>query len=425
VRVTDHNDWRAVLTGKLLILNARLLEPGPSELTGESWLEIADGRIAATGGGRPPQAGQDDTRLDAAGATIMPGLIDAHVHLLMTTLDAREAASWTPGYATVRALAEAGRMLRRGFTTVRDVGGADRGMARAIEEGLATGPRLVHGGKALSQTGGHGDMRAAADDTLPCCQHQPGFARIADGADAVRAAARDEFRKGAAHLKLLVSGGVASPHDEISAVQYGQQELESAVDEAANHNAYVTVHAYHPRAILRALHAGARCVEHGNLLDDECVNVLRERDAFLVPTLVTYEQLATNGRELGLSERSFDKLNEVAGAGLTALEVASRAGVNIVFGTDLLGPMQAAQLREFTLRAKVQRPAEIIRAATSTAARLLGMAGEIGTLAPGSHADLLVLSGDPLSDIGVLTSPQRYLRCVIKGGQVLTIAGPP
>jgi imidazolonepropionase-like amidohydrolase len=411
------------LPGRLLIINARLLEPGASELTGESWLEIADGRIMATGGGNPPPARDDGRSLDAAGATVMPGLIDAHVHLLMTTLDTREAASWTPGYATVRALAEAGRMLRRGFTTVRDVGGADRGMARAIEEGLAAGPRLIHGGKALTQTGGHGDMRAAGDDTLPCCQHQPGFARIADGADAVRAAARDEFRKGAAHLKLLVSGGVASPHDEISAVQYGQQELEAAVEEAANHNAYITVHAYHPRAIVRAVRAGARCVEHGNLLDDECLRVLRERDAFLVPTLVTYEQLAAHGRELGLSDRSLGKLTEVADAGLAAVEAASRAGVDIVFGSDLLGPMQAAQLREFTLRAQVQRPAEIIQAATSTAARLLGMSGEIGTLAPGSHADLLVVTGDPLADIAVLTSPQDYLRWVIKGGKVVSPAG--
>jgi imidazolonepropionase-like amidohydrolase len=411
------------VTAALLIINARLLEPEAGELTGPSWVEIADGRIAATGGGSPPGAGPEAKVLDAAGGTVMPGLIDAHVHLMLTTLDSRDAATWTPGYATARGLAEAGRMLRRGFTTVRDVGGADRGMARALAEGLAPGPRLIHGGKALTQTGGHGDLRAAGDDSLPCCQARPGFARIADGADAVRAAARDEFRKGAAHLKLLVSGGVASPNDEISSVQYSEEELRAAVDEAENHNKYVTVHAYHPRAIGRALRAGVRCVEHGNLIDDDSIALLRERGAFLVPTLVTYEQLAARGRELGLGRASYDKISEVRDAGLDALARASRGGVSVVFGTDLLGPMQGAQLDEFTIRAQVQPPADIIRSATSTAARLLRMDGQIGTLASGSHADLLVLSGDPLTKLGVLTSPSEYLRYVIKAGQITGVAG--
>jgi imidazolonepropionase-like amidohydrolase len=411
------------VTARLLITNVHLLEPEAGALTGESWVEIADGRIAATGTGRPPAASDGVAVLDGAGATAMPGLIDAHVHLLMTSLDEADTASWTPGYATVRGLAEAGRMLRRGFTTVRDVGGADRGMARALDEGLAPGPRLIHGGKALTQTGGHGDLRPAGDDSLPCCQDRPGFARIADGVAAVRAAARDEFRKGAAHLKVLASGGVASPHDEVSSVQYSEEELRAAVEEADNHNRYVTVHAYHPRAISRALRAGVRCVEHGNLIDDESVRLLLERDAYLVPTLVTYEQLAERGRELGLAEQSYRKIADVRDAGLGALAKASEAGVNLVYGSDLLGPMQTAQLQEFSLRAQVQRPADIIRSATSTAARLLRMDGQIGTLAPGSHADLLIIDGNPLTDIAVLTSPQERLRHVIMAGVAISIAG--
>ena len=253
----------------LLITQAHLLDPVAGELSDASWLEVADGRIAATGTGPAPASGEDTRVIDAAGATVMPGLIDAHVHVLLTTFDPHDAQNWTAGYATVRALAEAERMLRRGFTTVRDVGGADHGMARAIDEGLATGPRLIFGGKALSQTGGHGDLRAKSDDHQPCCQERPDFARIADGVDAVRQAARDEFRKGAAHLKMLLSGGVASPLDEVSAVQYSDDEMRAAVQEADNHNRYVTVHAYHPRGVNRALRAGVRCVEHGNLIDDE------------------------------------------------------------------------------------------------------------------------------------------------------------
>ncbi|RFC77213.1 amidohydrolase family protein [Streptomyces sp. AcE210] len=402
--------------GRLLITGAHLLHPEQGELTDTSWLEVAEGRITATGTGRAPSAPDGVRVIDAAGATVMPGLIDGHVHVLITSLDPAERASWTPGYATVRALKEAGRMLRRGFTTVRDVGGADHGMARALDEGLLPGPRLVFGGKALSQTGGHGDMRPLSDDSVRCCQHQPEFARIADGVDAVRSAARDEFRKGARHLKMLLSGGVASPHDEVSAVQYTDEEIRAAVVEADHHNRYVTVHAYHPRGVNRALRAGVRCVEHGNLLDDETIELLLANDAFLVPTLVTYEQLAEAGRRYGLGEASYRKIDDVREAGLGALEKAHRAGVNIVYGSDLLGPMHSHQLDEFTLRAQVQPAADLIRSATTTAARLLHGEGRIGTLAAGAHADLLVLDGNPLENISVLTKPQEHLRHVIKAG---------
>ncbi|NBE50417.1 metal-dependent hydrolase family protein [Streptomyces boluensis] len=404
---------------RLLITNAHLLHPEAGEITDVSWLEAVDGRIAATGTGRAPSPTDDVRHIDAAGATVMPGLIDAHVHLLLSTLDRQESDSWTPGYATVRALAEAGRMLRRGFTTVRDVGGADHGMARAIEEGLAPGPRLVFGGKALSQTGGHGDLRPLGDDAMPCCQARPAFSRIADGVDAVRAAARDEFRKGAAHLKMLLSGGVASPHDEVSEVQYTDEELCAAVTEAENHNRYVTVHAYHPRGVNRALRAGVRCVEHGNLIDDETIRLLLENDAYLVPTLITYDQLAKLGKKLGMGEASHRKIADVHEGGLAALERAHTAGVNLVYGSDLLGPMRTAQLEEFTLRAEVQPAADLVRAATSTAARLLNLESQIGTLAIGASADLLIVDGNPLDDISLLTRPQDNLRHVIKGGNVV------
>jgi imidazolonepropionase-like amidohydrolase len=406
----------------LYVVNAELLEPETGQLTPGSWIEISGDRISATGTGAPPAPG-GALVIDAAAATVLPGLIDAHVHLAITSLDAADVASWTPGYATVRGLAAAGRMLRRGFTTVRDVGGADHGMARAISEGLAEGPRLFFGGKALSQTGGHGDARGLEDDHIPGCQHRPGFARIADGVAAVRAAARDELRKGASHIKMCVSGGVASPHDEISAVQYGAAELRAAVEEAENHGRYVTVHAYHPRAIRHAVQAGVRCVEHGNLLDEETAALLADRGVYLVPTLITYEQLATRGRELGMAERSYRKIAEVRDQGLAALERAAAAGVSIAFGTDLLAEMQQAQLQELTLRAQVQPPVEIIRAATCNAARLLGMAGQLGTLQPGALADLLVVRGNPLADIGILASPEENLRFVVKGGTVTTIAG--
>jgi imidazolonepropionase-like amidohydrolase len=406
----------------LLITNAHLLDPDRGELSDSSWMVVADGRIAESGTGRAPSVTDETRTIDAAGATVLPGLIDAHVHILVTSLDWSEAQSWTPGYATVRALAEAERMLHRGFTTIRDVGGADHGMARAIDEGLATGPRLIFGGKALSQTGGHGDVRAKSDTSVACCQERPHFARIADGVDAVRQAARDEFRKGAAHLKMLLSGGVASPLDEISAVQYSDEEMRAAVEEADNHNRYTTVHAYHPRGVNRALRAGVRCVEHGNLLDDETIELLLEHDAFLVPTLVTYVMMKRFGKQAGLSDAAVRKVSDVIDGGLVSLEKAHKAGVNIVYGSDLLGPLHVAQLEEFSLRAQVQPAADIIRAATTTAAKLVRMEGEIGTLHPGAHADLLILDGNPLEDISTLTKPQELLRYVIRAGQPISIA---
>jgi imidazolonepropionase-like amidohydrolase len=406
---------------RLLITNASLLEPASGERIEGAWLEAADGLIAAIGTGRPPVVPGDVRVIDAGARTVLPGLIDAHVHVLLTTLDTGDAATWTPGYAAIRALRAAEAMLRRGFTTVRDVGGADHGLARAIADGLVPGPRLIHGGRALTQTGGHGDLRPRGDDSMPCCQAKPSFARIADGADAVRHAARDEFRKGAAHLKLLLSGGVASPNDEIGAVQYSDGEIQAAVDEAANHGRYVTAHAYHPRAINRALRAGVRCIEHGNLLDGESLRLLAEHDAYLVPTLVTYAQLAAAGEASGMGEESLRKLAEVGEAALSALESADRAGVNIVFGTDLLGPMQAAQTQEFLLRAQVQSPLSIIRSATVTAARLLGMAGKLGTVTPGAIADLLVVDGDPAADVTVLAEPEGNLRHVIRAGSIQNV----
>ncbi|WP_238219651.1 metal-dependent hydrolase family protein [Tsukamurella pulmonis] len=407
---------------RTLIINAHTLEPATGERLGGAWLDLADGVIAATGTGTPPTVPDDVRVIDARGGTVMPGLVDAHVHVLLSSIDQTEVANWTPGYATVRALGTAGAMLRRGFTTVRDVGGADHGMARALDEGLFPGPRLIFGGKAISQTGGHGDLRALSDDAHPCCQSQPGFARIADGADAVRAAARDEFRKGAHHLKLVVSGGVASPADEIDAVQYTEEEIRAAVVEAENHNRYVTVHAYHPRSVNQALRAGARCVEHGNLIDDETIALLLEKEAFLVPTIITYEAMFQAGPASGLSAASLEKLGQVLDGAVDALDRAHRAGVDIVYGSDLLGGLQVRQLDEFLIRTRVQPVLDVIRSATSTAARLVGMEGRIGTLAPGAEADVLVLDGDPLADVQVLTTPERHLRNVIRRGEVHTIA---
>ncbi|UOZ07164.1 amidohydrolase family protein [Amycolatopsis sp. WQ 127309] len=401
------------MTSSLLLRNARLLDPLTGEYT-EGDLRCADGRIAEAGPG--PAAAADVRTLDLRGAVVLPGLIDAHVHVAASTADLGSLPAQSPAYAAAQAARIMSAMLDRGFTTVRDVAGADYGLADAQAEGLFRGPRLLFCGKALSQTGGHGDSRTRGThvrDDHPCCA---GLNRIADGVDAVRAAARDELRKGAHHLKVMASGGVASPTDRIDSTQYSADELRAIVEEAEAANRYVAAHAYTARAVNRALELGVRSIEHGNLLDDRSVELFVERDAYLVPTLVTYWALKEEGREHGLPESSWRKVDEVLDAGLAALDRAARGGVKLVYGTDLLGGMHRHQNHEFRLRAEVQSPLEVIRAATSTAADLLNLTGEIGTLAIGAHADLVVVDGDPLADIGVLTRPFRH---VVQGGEVV------
>jgi imidazolonepropionase-like amidohydrolase len=383
------------------------------------WLEghdvlAVDGRVVEVGRGL--RAPGDAVIVDARGRRVVPGLIDCHVHVTAATADLASLSRWPASYTTAHAARLMRDMLRRGFTTVRDTGGADFGLARAQAEGLLEGPRIAFGGKALSQTGGHGDGRSpgeqAAED--PCRHLGPGL--VVDGVDAVRAATRDELRKGAHHIKVMAGGGVASPTDRIDSTQYSMDELRAVVDEAHAANRYVAAHAYTARSVNRALEAGVRSIEHGNLIDDRSVSLLLANDAYLVPTLVTYWALQEEGRAFGLPEDSWRKVAEVLDAGLGALERAFRAGVRIAYGSDLLGGMQRHQLREFRIRAEVQPPADVLRSATTVAADLLNMTGEIGAITPGAHADVLLVDGDPLVDAGALVDG---VRTVIQGGDVV------
>ncbi|HEV7974322.1 amidohydrolase family protein [Amycolatopsis sp.] len=399
----------------LLVRNARVLDVVTGGYT-ETDLRCEDGLVVEHGSGlKAPDA----RVIEADGAVVMPGLIDAHVHVTALTADLGALGSHSPSYVAAHSARTMGEMLDRGFTTVRDASGADYGLADAQADGLIRGPRLLFCGKGLSQTGGHGDTRdrgTTSHDGHQCCA---GLGRIADGVDAVRLAARDELRKGANHLKVMAGGGVSSPTDRIDSTQYSMDELRAIVEEAEAANRYVAAHAYTARAINRALAAGVRSIEHGNLLDDSSVQLFVSRDAYLVPTLVTYWALKTEGREFGLPESSWRKVDDVLTAGIEGLELAARGGVKLAYGTDLLGGMHRHQNHEFRLRREVQDAIDVIRAATVNAAGLLNLSGEIGVLTPGAHADLLVLDGDPLEDIGVLAEPKRF-RHVVQGGVVVS-----
>jgi imidazolonepropionase-like amidohydrolase len=399
----------------LLVRNARVLDPVSGDYS-EGDLRCEDGRVVEAG---PGLTAPDARVLDVAGAVVVPGLVDAHVHVTAATADLAALTRFAPSYVAAHSARTMGQMLDRGFTTVRDASGADHGLADAQAEGLIRGPRLLFCGKGLSQTGGHGDVRGPGANALEdhrCCA---GLGRIADGVDAVRAAARDELRKGAHHIKIMAGGGVSSPTDRIDSTQYSVEELRAIVEETTAANRYAAAHAYTARAINRALEAGVRSIEHGNLLDDSSVELFLAHDAFLVPTLVTYWALKEEGREFGLPEGSWRKVDDVLTAGLEGLERAARGGVKLAYGSDLLGGMHRHQSHEFRLRREVQDAIDVIRAATVNAAELLNLTGEIGTLEPGAHADLLVLDGDPLEDIGVLTDP-RHLRQVVQGGIVVS-----
>lgn len=351
----------------------------------------------------------------------MPGLIDAHVHLAIGSVDRNDLSSWTASYGAARALDAASRMLSRGFTSVRDVGGADAGIARALDEGIVSGPRVVFAGRMLSQTGGHGDERMVSEESRAAVGRPPfEMSVLVDSPDEVRRAAREQLRQGASLIKMAVSGGVASPRDRIDSVQFTEEEVHAAVVEAGHAGTYVTVHAYHPRAIAMAIRAGVTCVEHANLLDEQTAHMMRDAGTSLVPTLVTYELLASHGVRSGLPPQSMAKVDMVRKAGIHAYSLALASEVPVAFGTDLLAGMEVAQSREFAIRAKVADSAEIVREATVNAGRLLRLPHPVGVLERGAYADFIIVrGGNPLENVAILAEPDRVISQVIKGGSVM------
>ncbi len=393
----------------ILDVRAGSLRAGGVRVEGDRIVEVSEGVIRHDG----------VREIDLHGRVLMPGLIDAHVHAVITTMNlaALQQRPATLVANEARVILEG--MLQRGFTTVRDAAGADYGLAQATQLGLIRGPRLFYAGRALSQTGGHGDFRPRSDEPLCACTiYSNGFSHVADGVDAVRRAAREELRRGASQVKIMASGGVASPTDPIWNLQYSEEEMRAIVEEARGWRTYAMAHAYTPEAISRAVRAGVRTIEHGNLIDRTTADLMVEHEAFLVPTLVTYTAIHEMGRALGFPEVSQRKVKDVLDAGLASLEISREAGLALGFGTDLLGETHDQQSREFSIRAEVEAPADILRSATIVNAKILGREGELGEIVPGALADLLVVDGDPLQDLSVLQEQGKHLRLILRGGEV-------
>ena len=402
--------------GSILFRNCALLDVARGERR-DGHHVLVEGELIRAVSDRPIQTSAA-TVIDVGGKTLMPGLIDAHVHAYAVGLNIGASGTLPNTTVAYGAIPILRGMLARGFTTVRDAAGGDWALAQAIETGLIDGPRLFPSGKGLSQTGGHGDVRRRSDYLDPCsCGRLGLLTRVVDGVDAVRTAVREELQMGATQIKVMASGGVASPTDLIDHAQYSLAELSAIVEEAASANTYVLAHAYTAHAIRRAIDCGVRTIEHANLIDAATAAHVQSRGAYVVPTLVTYQALADEGATLGLPAESVAKIETVKRAGLEALEILRNAGVKMGLGTDLLGASHRHQSSEFTIRAEVLPVREILASATTINAEILNMSGRLGAIAPDAFADILIVDGDPLKDISVLTGQGERLDVILKAGR--------
>jgi imidazolonepropionase-like amidohydrolase len=404
-----------------VIVNATLFDSASGTLKPHTTLVIEGERLAAVTQ-EPVQVDDEARRIDAECRVVLPGLIDAHVHVMAASHDLVGLAQQPASLVGAQSSQVMRGMLQRGFTTVRDAAGADFGLQEAVARGLYLGPRLFIAGFPISQTGGHADMRpkgVRSSGIFCSCAGLGLVGAIADGVGEVRRAVREQVRNGANHIKIMAGGGISSPTDPLEGTQFSMEELRAAVEEAEAANLYALAHAYSPRAVTRAVQAGVRSIEHGNLIDEATARLMRSHGTFFVPTLATYAALSAEGQHLGWSAEMMDKLHRVQDRGVEAVRICRSEGVPVVFGTDLLGHMHAQQNQEFLLRSPAQTPVEMLQSATIIAARLMRQEAHIGQLVPGAYADLLIVEGDPTQDATVMSTPDKAIWLLMQGGRVL------
>jgi len=399
----------------LLFEDVTLLDCTGADPRPHSAVLVEDGRITridAAGAIRPADGAR---RIDGGGMTLMPGLTDAHVHFGLIEHSANEPPESHVSYV-LKVIENIRIALDEGFTTVRDAGGLDPAFAVAVEDGQIAGPRILPSGSFITITGGHGDQRSRwTDDAPPSIPGLVARPEIADGVDAVRHAARTQIRRGATQVKLMVSGGVMSPNDPIESLQFSVEEMRAAVEEAASFGTYVMAHAHTAPAIARGLDAGVRSFEHGSILDEATARRMAAQGAYLVPTLVILEVLA---RAQATPDYARKKLDSVRASAAESMAIADTAGVAIGSGSDLLGPAQRRRASEIVEKARRLGAMAAIISATHTNATLFGMEDRIGTVEAGKAADLILVDGDPLADVGVLVDAAN-IRCVVRRGQIV------
>jgi len=400
--------------GASLRLDNALIFDGHSAELREGSILVRDGVILQVG----EVDASADRIIDARGGVAVPGLIDAHFHAYGTSLDLLELQSSTLSYVALSAANRLRGALQRGFTTVRDVAGGDAGLAKALREGLLLGPRYLYTGAALSQTGGHGDSHPG--DRNLCAHGGDHVTEVVDGVEALRKVVRKRFRSGAHAIKILASGGVVSPTDPLRNPQYSADEIAAVTDEARRRGSYVAAHAYSCEAVVHAVTNGVRTIEHGNLLDRPTADLMREHDAFLVPTLAAYDAMDRRGAELGMAEVSRRKNREVLESGKHAIEIARAAGVQIGFGTDLMGALEDEQLEGLRLQSEADGILNTLRSATSVNAAIIGR-DDLGVIRVGAQGDVVLFAGNPFEDASLLWD-RHSDRTIVQAGSV--VAGP-
>lgn len=366
--------------------------------------------------------------LDCQGKLLLPGLIDVHWHTMLAAIPQMTAMTADLGYLYLVAAKEAQRTLMRGFTSVRDAGGPAFALKRAIDEGLVDGPRIYPSGAMISQTSGHGDFRLRSD--LPRADGAPlslventGVAMIADGEAQVLRRVREQLMLGASQIKMLAGGGVASLYDPLDSTQFTERELRAGVEAASDWNTYVMTHVYTPKGIQRAIHAGVKCIEHGQLADEASVRLMRDQDVWwsLQPFLQDEDSNAYPDAERQASQK------QVAEGTVQAYALAQKHGVKTGWGTDILfNPRNTAtQGRQLAKLTRFYDPLTLLGQATGVNGELLALSGErnpypgaLGRIAPGAWADLLVADGDPSANLDFLADPDKNLRLIMKDGKV-------
>lgn len=406
------------MSRQILFRNFELLEPAFGELRSGYELLIEGDTIRELG--ETPIRAAEAAVIDCGKRVLMPGLIDSHVHAIHSEVNVRFMEALPLTLVTARAATRLRAMLDRGFTTVRDTGGADWGIKTAIETGHITGPRIFIAGQSIGPTGGHSDSRRRTkwnfDNECRCCNGLQFKSAVADGADEVRKSAREQMRQGADHVKIMMSGGVASPYDPLDSLQFSDDEVSAAVEEAAAFGRYVCAHAYSAESIARAARLGVRTIEHGNLIDDASAKLMAEKGMYLVANLVTYYAMKDRAAQFGMIGESLAKNELVLQGGLKSLEICKRHGITVAYGSDLLGELHWDQSKEFTIRQEVVSPIEIIRSATTIGAEVLRMPGKVGTLQPGAFADAILVDGNPLKDLALLGDQGKHLSVIMKAG---------
>jgi imidazolonepropionase-like amidohydrolase len=411
---------------QLIISNVNVFDSGDGRITGPHDVIVRDGLVASlTPAGATEFSG---LKINGTGKTLMPGLIDAHWHAVFTTIPTVVAQLSEVGYVFARAVVGARETLLRGFTTVRDLGGPVFGIKQAIDEGAILGPRIFPAGGFISQTGGHGDFRLPNEVPRGVAGHLSyseiiGAAVIADGEAEVLRGAREMLRRGASQIKLMAGGGCTSTYDPLDVAQFTEAEMHAAVEAAENWGTYVTVHAYTPRAIRTAVAAGVRCIEHGHLIDEETAALLAEKNIWwcLQPFLDDEDAVP-------LPPANRAKFLQMVAGTDDAYNLAIKHQVKVAFGTDTLFDAKLAS-RQGAQLAKLTRwftPVEVLQQATIRNAELLAMSGprnpypgRLGVVAEGALADLILVDGDPLADISLITRPDEAFTAIIKDGRLV------